>query len=300
MYIKVYCILAHKNPSQVQELISLLDDKKSLFFIHLDKKVNEKKYENAIENSSCYFVKNRVSCTWGKYSLVQATLNAMKEVQSFMNANFKNSNYHFIMLSGEDLPLKQNSFIHDFLKNKTDTSFLNHWKLPYNKWWEGGLFRFENLFLFEYKKYSKLNYRINRIIKKIHLKSLLPLNIFNKKFPDFQIYGSRQWMILSKDIIAFILEKSIDNTKFNYVFRYVLAPDELYFATLILNYDLEKKFVIENIETHLICFTGSEPSPKYLGVEDLGIRTEKMLFARKFDSNLNGNTINRVKEIIGQ
>lgn len=298
MYRKVYCILAHKNPSQVQELISLLDDKKSLFFIHLDKKVDQNEYEVAIENLSCYFVKNRVSCTWGKYSLVQATLNAMKEVQSFMNVNFKNSTYHFIMLSGEDLPLKQNSFIHDFLKSKVETSFLNHWQLPYSKWWEGGLFRFENLFFFEYKKYSKLNYRINRIIKKIHLKSLLPNNRFNKHFPDFKIYGASQWMILTRDMVNFILEKNIENKKFNSIFKYVLAPDELYFATLILNFDVKKQFTVSNMKTHLVSFSGTEPSPKYLLVEDLKNDKEDLLFARKFDSNMNQDSIDKVKTII--
>jgi|GEM_PF-2987708 len=298
MYTKVYCILAHKNPSQVQQLISLLDDKKSLFFIHLDKKADQNEYEVAIENSSCYFVKNRVSCTWGKYSLIQATLNAMKEVQSFMNANFKNSTYHFIMLSGEDLPLKKNGFIHDFLKSKTETSFLNHWQLPYSKWWEGGLFRFENLFFFEYKKNSKLNYRINRIIKKIHLKSLLPLNRFNKNFPDFTIYGASQWMILTSDMVSFILEKNNDNKKFNSIFKYVLAPDELYFATLILNFDVKKQFTVSNIKTHLVSFSGAEPSPKYLEVEDLENNTENLLFARKFDSNINQDSIDKVKTMI--
>ncbi|KIA99812.1 beta-1,6-N-acetylglucosaminyltransferase [Flavobacterium sp. KMS] len=300
MYIKVYFILAHKNPSQIKDLISLLEDNKSLFFIHLDKKVNQNEYKSLIDNSSCHFVKNRVSCTWGKYSLVQASLNGMKEVQNFINTNFKSAKYHFIMLSGEDLPLKKNDFIHDFLKTKTETSFLNYWKLPYSKWWGGGLFRFENLYFFQYKKYSKLNYWINRIIKKIGLKFLLPLNRFMQQFPDFNIYGASQWMILNEDMVAFVLEKSNDNHKFNSIFKYVLAPDELYFSTLILNFDVLKQFPVDNIKTHLVNFNGVDASPKYLEIEDLDFNKEDFLFARKFDPNVNHKTIARVIKELGR
>jgi hypothetical protein len=296
MHIKVYFILAHKNPSQIIELVTLLDDKKSLFFIHLDKKVNQNEYKDLIKNISCRFVKKRVSCAWGKYSLVQATLNAMKEVKSYMGANYNNSNYHFIMLSGEDLPLKSNNYIHDFLGSNIQTSFLNHWELPYDKWWGGGMFRFENFYFFEYKEHRKLNYWINRIVKKMHLQFMLPLNRFYKKFPDFKIYGASQWMVLSKDLVAFVLEKNNDNKKFNSIFKYVLAPDELYFATLILNFDVRKQFPICNMKTHLVCFSGAEASPKYLQVEDLENNKEDLLFARKFDSNVNKEAIDKIKK----
>ncbi|RTY71266.1 MULTISPECIES: beta-1,6-N-acetylglucosaminyltransferase [unclassified Flavobacterium] len=300
MYIKVYFILAHKNPSQIQDLIALLDDNKSLFFIHLDKKVNQKEYENSTKNSSCHFVKNRVLCDWGTYSLVQATLNTMKEVQRFMIEHYTHSDYHFIMLSSEDLPLKRNEAIHEFLESNIDTSFLDYWKLPYNKWWGGGLFRLENFYFFQYKKFPKLNYWTNRVIKKMHFSFLLPLNRFKNRFPNFQIYGSSQWMILTKDLLGFILEKSNKNIKFNSIFKYVLAPDELYFATVILNYNLQDQFVVCDKKTHLVCFNGAEASPRYLKVGDLYCVEEGLLFARKFDPENNAKTINAVKKMISQ
>lgn len=300
MYKKVYCILAHKNPAQIKELITLLDDNNSIFFVHLDKKVKQIEYQRLLENTSSHFVKNRVSCSWGKYSLVQATLHSMKEVQRFMDFNYKNSDYHFILLSGEDLPLKSNTFIHDFLESKAKTSFMNYWELPYKKWWGGGLFRFEKLYFFEYKKNLGLNYWANRIIKKINLKYLLPINRFKKQFPDFKIYGASQWMLLNNEMIRFILEINNTNKKFNSIFKYVLAPDELYFATLILNYDREKQFPIDNLETHLVCFSGAEASPKYLEVEDLENNKKDLLFARKFDSAVNQDSIDKVKKIIAQ
>ena len=301
MYIKVYCILAHKNPLQLKNLLSILDDEKSLFFIHLDKKVNQIEYKMILQNSNCHFVKNRIACSWGKYSLVQAALNTMKEVQDYMNNNYSSSNYHFIMLSGEDLPLKTNCYIHDYLESNIQTSFLNYWKLPYDKWWNGGFFRFESFYFFDYKKHKKLNYWINRIIKKIHLNFLFPLNRFRKYFPSFHIYGASQWMVLSKDLVAFVIEKNNSNSKFNSIFKYVLAPDELYFATLILNYDVDQQFVVDNIPTHLVCFEGLEASPKYLDVQDLECNNSaNLLFARKFDPDINQKTIDFAYKMIGK
>ena len=301
MYIKVYCILAHKNPSQIKDLVNLLHDKKSLFFIHVDKKVNQKEYQNTFQDATCHFIKNRVSCSWGKYSLVQATLNSMKEVQDFMTVNFAASLYHFIMLSGEDLPLKNNEYLHNYLESNSQTSFINYWQLPYDQWWQGGFFRLENLYFFQYKKYPKLNYWVNRIIKRLRLHFLLPLNRFNKQFPDFKIYGSKQWMVLHKDLLNFVLKSSYKNSGFNRIFKYVLAPDELYFATLILNYDTEKNFSIKNLSTHLVHFNGWEVSPTYLDIADLKVNSETdLLFARKFDPNLNSQTIHYIKQLISK
>lgn len=299
MYIKVYCIIAHKNPKQIKELIGLLQDNKSLFFIHLDKTVDVNSFRNILEEKNCFFIKKRVSCTWGTYSLVQATLNAMAEVQEFIQINYIGADYHFVLLSGEDLPLKSTIYIHEFLKKNAKKSFLHYWSLPYGKWWAGGFFRLENIYLYDYKKYSKRNYWLNRVIKTLQLDAVLPLSRFKNQFPDFKIYGSSQWMILNQDLVTFVLNESTKNVKFNSIFKYVLAPDELYFATLILNFDKQKQFEICNIPTHLIHFEGADASPKYLQIKDLvSIRDKDLLFARKFDPLLNQQAIDFIKSTI--
>jgi hypothetical protein len=299
MYYKVYFILAHKNPDQIQELVSLLDDGKSFFFIHIDKKVNQDKFQNLSKNLKVYLIKKRVECQWGKFTLVRATLNAMVEVNEFMKLNYFMDTYHFIMLSGEDLPLKANHEIHSFLETNQSISFMHHWQLPYEKWWGGGFFRLENLFLFGYKKNKKLNYWINKIFKKVGMAFLSPLNRFKKQYPQFTIYGHSQWMILNHNLIKFVIKISNDNSKFNSIFKYTLASDELYFATLILNYDIQQQFSITNRSKHLIHFSKAEPNPAYLTVEELENNVKcDFLFARKFDLLVNQSAINFIKKTI--
>lgn len=296
MYIKVYFILAHKNPVQLSELVSLLDDGKSLFFIHLDAKMKQENFKERIPNVHCHFIKKRERCSWGTFSLVQATLNGMKEVSEYMNANYSGFEYHFIMLSGECLPLKSNNYLHQFLESNRNISFLHYWQLPYDKWFGGGWFRVEKVYWFSYKKHPKWNYWVNRIVKKLRLDFLSPLNRFKKLFSQFHFYGNSQWMILEKDLIDFVFGINQKYPEFNAVFKYTLAPDEMYFSTLILNFGKKHRFKINNSPSHLVLFKGSESSPQYLSIENISQGSEQTLFARKFDPAINNVTMTYIKQ----
>lgn len=299
MHYKVYLILAHKKPEQLYNLISLLQDDSSFFFIHIDKKVDIDLFKNKAQFKQCFFIKKRVECYWGNYSLVQATLNAIEEVNVFMEHNFPEDSYHCIMLSGEDLPLKSNNELSVYLQKQTEVSFLHHWELPYKNWWKGGFFRFESLFLFNAIKYPKTHYWSNRIISNLRLDFLFPMNQIKSIFPDFVFYGASQWMILSKGMITNILEFSHNNQNFNRCFKYVLAPDETYFPSLIYQFKINEICKVENAQTHLALFTGNAANPKYLSIEDLkNNETSTTLFARKFDRDINGDAIDFVQTLI--
>lgn len=301
MYSKVYFILAHKKPEQLRTLISLLQDGKSFFFIHLDKKVDVSLFEFIQQMERCYLVKKRERSNWGGFGMVQATINGMMEIQEYMKSNHQGQNYHCILLSGEDLPLQSNEMIHDFLENKQETSFIHHWKLPYEKWWNGGLFRFESLCFFDYNKHPKAHYWLNKLIRKLKLHFLLPINRIKKQYPDLELYGGSQWMILSKKVVGLVIDTSNSNPQFSKLFKHVLAPDELYFPTLIYFFLQKEVVFIENSPTHLILFEGNKPNPKYLSVNDLkDNRKETTLFARKFDDNINGDAMDFVKTTIKQ
>lgn len=301
MYSKVYFILAHKKPAQLKELIALLQDGKSFFFIHLDRKANIHLFESVQQMERCHFIKKREESRWGGFGIVQATLNGMREIRDFMKVNHETENYHCILLSGEDLPLKSNAEIHAFLGNRQETSFIHYWKLPYEKWWNGGFFRFESLYVFDYNKHPKAHYWLNKTMRKIKLDFLFPINRIKKKHSDLELYGSSQWMILSKKLMLSIIDESNKNNQFKKLFKQVLLPDELYIITLIQNFLKKENVLIQNNPTHLIVFKGANPNPQYLSVEEVKSNNmETTLFARKFDSAINGDTIAYIQTIIKQ
>lgn len=301
MYIKVYLILAHKKPRQIEQLIRLLQDGKSLFFIHVDKKVNSRHFLNCEKLDSVQFIKKNVKCDWGKIGLVQASLNSFEEIQNFMSINYIDSDYHCIMISGEDLPLQSNQSIHQFLEKNIKATFLHHWKLPYKVWWNGGLFRFESLYLFEYNKYQKVNYWITIILKKLRFNFFIPINRFKNAYPEISFYGGSQWMIVSKEMLHALIEETHKNKKFVALFKYVLAPDELYFPMLIHAFLKNKLDTIQNFPTHLVLFEEYKPNPKYLSVSDLqNNMSNRFLFARKFDENINFEAMNYLVQRLKQ
>jgi len=301
MYYKVYLILAHKKPTQLKALISLLQDGKSYFFIHLDKNVAIHLFQHIQQMEGCYFIRKREKSRWGGFGIVQATLNGMMEISDFMKAKHPNGDYHCILLSGEDLPIQSNKKIHNFLASRQKSSFIHYWKLPYEKWWNGGLFRFESIYVFDYNKHPRVHYWLNKLIRKLKFDFLIPINRIKKRYPDLELYGSSQWMILSKAMMESIVKESNDKQAYKKLFKQVLLPDELYIITLIQNFLKSEMISLQNSSTHLIIFKGANSNPQYLTLEDIrNNNSETFMFARKFDYSFNGDVMDYIQTIIKQ
>mmetsp|Transcript_22951 Transcript_22951/g.36066 ORF Transcript_22951/g.36066 Transcript_22951/m.36066 type:complete len:728 (-) Transcript_22951:387-2570(-) len=80
----VFVLIVHENPNQVIRLINALQHPKHSYVIHVDKKPSsESTYQELLSfsksNKNVHVMKeNRVSISWGGFSVVQATLNGMK------------------------------------------------------------------------------------------------------------------------------------------------------------------------------------------------------------------------------
>lgn len=78
-----YLILVHKNPKQLARLVSRLNTKDALVFIHIDKKVSEEVFEKEIRKlhiKNIHFVKDRKSIVWGGFNMVKAMISGLKEL----------------------------------------------------------------------------------------------------------------------------------------------------------------------------------------------------------------------------
>lgn len=298
MHLKAYLILAHENPEQLFQLISLLDDQNALFFVHLDRKAAISDFKKLASLSQCHFIQNRIRCRWGDISLVHATLNGMQEIRGFMRAHYPEASYHCLLLSGSDLPLQSNGFLQAFLENDFRASYLHFWELPYEKWWGGGLFRLEYCYAFNHLKYRLAHKWLNRGIRLFHLNFLLPISKIKKQYPTVKIYGGSQWMVLSKEALEALLDLEKER-RFSSFFKYAFAPDELYFATLLLNFF--PALPLTNTATHLVKFEGNAANASYLSVPDLQMhRGKNLLFARKFSPAHNPDAIAWIYKTLGK
>ena len=71
-----YLIQAHKNPSQLCDLINVLQDEDNYFFVHIDEKSELSLFlrENYKMPERIFFLERRISVNWAGFSQVKATM----------------------------------------------------------------------------------------------------------------------------------------------------------------------------------------------------------------------------------
>ena len=283
---KAYIILVHKNPIQVCRLIKKLDDDHSVFFIHIDKKINIAQFKNLLQiDDKIRFVK-RVKTDWASYGLVTATLNALKEI--------KNAGEHFqqiILLSGQDYPIKSNSFIDEFFRHSEYSLFIEYFQIPNYKKWQprGGLYRIDKYY-FGAKLYQK--YAAKAV-------NLLAMNFsaLKRKLPDNLIpYAGSQWWMIDMYALNYILDFINSHPQYVSFHRFTFAADEVFFQTILLNAKDEQLLKrIANYNKRFIKHNSEKPHPEILTAKDLiAISNSDALLARKFDEKVDSEIFNLI------
>ena len=283
-----FLILAHKNPKQLRWLINSLKGSHAVFFIHIDKKVDVRDFKNGIEgigDVDIYFVK-REKTQWGDFSLVQATLNCLKLASTKGDFDF------FVLLSGQDFPIKSNLEIMNFFSNHKGNSFIEGKPFPVESLKYNGLERI-NSYSFNIfgKRHTYIpwdwNPPFNWKGKLINLalggyRKLLPKRRFPKALRAF--YGS-QWWALNHETVSLVLSFLKSNPDYIKYHKKSLIPDEMFFQSIIFSKKENlKRTKIENKNLHYIEWKNGESHPKVLGMADQEkLEASEKLFARKFD-----------------
>ena len=114
-----YLILAHGSFDLLRLLISRLDDERNDIFVHLDKKVKVLPEVHA-EHAGLYFTEERVDVRWGDWTVVEA------EYVLFATAVARGPYQYYHLLSGVDLPVKSQDYIHVFCDTHQGTEFIGY------------------------------------------------------------------------------------------------------------------------------------------------------------------------------
>lgn len=114
----VYMIIAHQDFPVLESLIETLDYPDNDIVLHLDRKV---KYSVMYQpkNSNLYLVPDdkRVDVRWGDCTQIWSEL-------ALYNEAYRHGPYsYYHLVSGIDLPIKNQSYIHEFLRIMMVKSF---------------------------------------------------------------------------------------------------------------------------------------------------------------------------------
>ena len=251
-------INVHKNKEQVQRLINRLKHKEIDIYVHVDKKFNIDKLDNAKILDTRYNIK------WGDNSIINCIISSLKEIH--------NKKYtHYILISGQDYPLVSSNKIVDFLSKNKDKEFIDFVKIGKNK----NEWNISN-------RYSYYRFK-NRILDSISRK------IWNRReiLKDCPHYGGSLWWILTNECIEYIISSYPKIAK---KLKYTSCADEVIFQTLICNSKFKDNIINNNYRyidwsDHINGL--NDGNPNTLTKKDYSkiIKSNKF-FARKFDLNI--------------
>src|SRR5690606_12563834 len=122
-----YLIIYHNEYKIAQQLIKAIDDKRNDIYIHVDKKLSELP-SFKVNNANIYFINTRIDVKWGDFTVVDAELELYKEV-------VKKNDYSYLhLLSGVDMPIKSQDYIHEFFESNNGREFIGYSQYDYT--WE--------------------------------------------------------------------------------------------------------------------------------------------------------------------
>ena len=284
-----YLIQCHKNAEQVNRLIKALNsDALSYctdFYVHVDAKSNIA--SEIIDIPNVNVLHERVNVRWGHVSQVQATL---KLIEKALESKI---DYDYLwLISGQDYPIKSNSYIYDFLATKGQKNYIEIIDKGSD----------------QYRRYLKRNQTwfptwgaspvfVMRVLRKIYViltggarhSIIKRKNVLNAEWQ----FGS-QWWTLTKDACRYILEKSADGSWIDY-YKNCLCSDESYFQTMLYNSEFK-----ETIAGYNLCYVDwseGKKNPKLLNEKDLpALQASDKLLARKLEQGTLMDSLDQINE----
>lgn len=282
-----YLILAHKNFNQLRFLLKLIDDKRNDVFVHIDRKAksfNEEHFKWLCHSSNLQFIKERIDVNWGGVSIMRAEIALLKKATETDKYDY----YH--LLSGMDLPIKSQDYIHNFFDNNKGKEFIKLWdfkKSTYSRFYYYTIFP-EGESMFKTRI-------INHIFKGIQMVLGLKINRkVNFKFAS-------QWFSITDDLARYVVEKRLWLEK---IFRHTSTCDEIFLPTLVWNSPFKENLYVSNpvksqkeinmANMRLIDWTrgNSIRHPWTFTKNDFELLINSdLLWARKFDENVDSEII---------
>jgi len=219
-----YILLCHQNPEAIVQQAERLVAGGDFVSIHFDASAPKSAFQeilDAVGENPNVVLARRIKCGWGEWSLVQATLNAIKAAEeSFPKAT------HFYMVSGDCMPIKSADFVHRFL-DENDQDFVESFDYFNSDWIKTGM-REERLIYRHFvneRNHKKLFYTLLDLQKRLGLKRAIP--------KDLDIMIGSQWWCLRRRTIEAILDFLAERPDVIRFFKTTWIPDETFFQTLV-------------------------------------------------------------------
>ncbi len=278
-----YLIIAHNEPEILQLLLSSLDDVRNDIYVHIDKKASFDGMMLQTVKSGLHVLPVRIDARWGDFSLVEIELLLFQEAYSHGSYAY----YH--LLSGVDLPVKSQDYIHRYCDEHQGKEFIGiaqHVSQRELDW------RSQHWFV-----YSR-DFQSGNLFKKIVRGVLARMqSLIGYRRTSLQVKKGSQWCSITHDFVQYLLQNKLLIRK---IFNHTYCPDELFIQTLCWNSEFKNRIYNPNDEfegcKRYIKWENGVLQPLTLQEVDAMLLSSRW-FARKFTSDNKHVVMEVVKRI---
>lgn len=274
-----YLIIAHNEYPVLRALLSMLDDERNDIFLHIDHRsmeLYEKIHSVQMQRANLHILSTRNKVYWGDLSQVET------EYLLLETASAKEAYSYYHLLSGTDLPIQTQDYIHSFFQINAGKEFVEYWSGNRH---QKDLKRKISRYYFFTKHLKRNNSKWHVITAPCHNLALIVQKMvhFNRK-QEVELRKGSQWFSITHNFCLYLLEKKPFVLQ---RFRYTLCPDEIFVQTLLWNSSFKKN--IYNIEDNNIgsmrLIDWNRGDPYTWKIQDYTeLVNSNKLFARKFSS----------------
>ncbi|HEY0212577.1 MAG TPA: DUF5928 domain-containing protein [Paenirhodobacter sp.] len=266
-----FILLTHKDPGAVIRQAQMLTSTGDFVAIHFDARTSPADFAQIRQalagNAGVTFARRRHKCGWGEWSLIEATLEAVRAaVTAFPQAT------HFYMLSGDCMQIKTAEFAHRFL-DAEDVDYIESFDFFASDWIKTGI-KEERLY---YRHY--FNERSNKLwfYRSLEWQKLLGLS--RRPPADLKIMIGSQWWCLRRETVERVLDFCTARPDAMRFFRTTWIPDETFFQTVVRHVTPDAQIRTRTL-TFLMFTDYGLPVTFYNDHYDL-LLSQNYLFARK-------------------
>mgnify|MGYP000847250734 FL=1 len=270
-----YLILAHNEPELLSLLVERLDDVRNDIYIHFDRKLSVLP-NIKIQHAGLYILKDRVDVRWADVSMLEAEY---KLFHAVVDSGCQYSHHHLI--SGVDLPLKNQDYIHSFFAQHQGKEFVGLHQRPMNSHADRAL-HYWHPFTRSFRG-SGCVFAIKRILRYLVVQTQVLLGIRCNTTIPFHKGG--QWVSITRELIDYLLEQ--EDRAFT-IFSRTFGADEYFVPTLIWDTPfMERLFDATDESRGAMRYIGWRADGQLIDFtsQDLpALQQTEYLFARKFNS----------------
>lgn len=287
-YRHAYLVFSHQNPAQLERLLSLLDNPRNDIYLHIDPLshgYSRPRLQASVQKGNLSIFSLR-HLGWGSETLIDGIVALLTEA-------VKTNHLYYHLLSGLDLPLQSQDKIHNFFETNAGLEFVDFGSetIPASLLAD----RLQTYHLVQnYREIYPILKPVDRLLLKIQRKA----GVNRLRKTDLAFQKGSLWFSITHEFACYCVENA---ALIRPRFRYSKCGDELFFQTLLLNSPFLEQRVVHTYNDNRATMRlidwdrGNGSSPYVFRSEDYSeIMESGMLFARKFDEQIDAKIIDRI------